>query len=479
MSAGDVRDILQLPALGSGEPGLTERPPLRQRSRPEREKRPDGVNRELFALIGGAPPLTLAAGPKSRMESSKKPAAKWKMIHFQPAGAPEGFVLSHWTKVGENGTLVPMGTDFSMYNKRAPVIEYTDEEYGTHLSDPNWTKEETDYLLSLCRTFELNFFVVADRYDFKEKSRSVEDIKERYYDMSRKLQAARSAATGVPLTQDPFIFDKAREILRKKHVASLQRKTPDNLKEEELLFFELKRREQLEKKWMAERERLLRLFSNHELPSPAVSVQPPAASTATSTKKFKKAEPPGEPASILPKPTNDKKITIKFKEDAQESPFKKSQIPQGVYLRSLKFTPIKASIQTKFKEIADEFGIPTLPVMPTATVCNRFETLRVNIINLLELKKVVDRQEQELKVLKSRKKLMEKAAAATTAVSAATGTQSGAAVSTSVDPAGSVGLALPPPSAVVESPLAESAKKTKKRGAQTPGSTVVKRTRIT
>ena len=40
--------------------------------------------------------------------------------------------------------------------------------------DTGWTKEETDYLLGLCRQYDLRFVVIADRYQFGNSERSVE-----------------------------------------------------------------------------------------------------------------------------------------------------------------------------------------------------------------------------------------------------------------------------------------------------------------
>jgi DNA methyltransferase 1-associated protein 1 len=41
-----------------------------------------------------------------------------------------------------------------------------------------WTKEETDQLFDLCERFDLRFVVIADRFT---SSRSVEELKDRYY----------------------------------------------------------------------------------------------------------------------------------------------------------------------------------------------------------------------------------------------------------------------------------------------------------
>jgi len=36
----------------------------------------------------------------------------------------------------------------------------------TSLADPEWTKEETDYLFNLIREYDSRFYIVNDRYDF-------------------------------------------------------------------------------------------------------------------------------------------------------------------------------------------------------------------------------------------------------------------------------------------------------------------------
>ena len=67
-------------------------------------------------------------------------------------------------------------------------MSYTDQEYQQILQISNWTKPETDYLLDLCRQFDLRFIVIQDRWDkTKFSARSIEDLKERYYDMVNLL----------------------------------------------------------------------------------------------------------------------------------------------------------------------------------------------------------------------------------------------------------------------------------------------------
>lgn len=58
-----------------------------------------------------------------------------------------------------------------------------------HLKSDDWTKEETDHLLDLCKRFDLRFIIIHDRYDRETyKNRDVEDLKDRYYFITNTLK---------------------------------------------------------------------------------------------------------------------------------------------------------------------------------------------------------------------------------------------------------------------------------------------------
>lgn len=49
-----------------------------------------------------------------------------------------------------------------------PVFAYDAEEWEALIEpDPGWSRAETDYLLDLCRRFDLRFLVIADRYQVR------------------------------------------------------------------------------------------------------------------------------------------------------------------------------------------------------------------------------------------------------------------------------------------------------------------------
>ena len=87
----------------------------------------------------------------------------------------------------------PIDYPFAKYNVQSTYYVYSQEDYNQYLegnsppalcplhpisytfSDPEWTKEETDYLFNLMREYDGRFFVVHDRYEYPNgPERSIE-----------------------------------------------------------------------------------------------------------------------------------------------------------------------------------------------------------------------------------------------------------------------------------------------------------------
>lgn len=72
--------------------------------------------------------------------------------------------------------------------QQVPIPTYTDAEYQSHLHVEGWGRQETDHLFDLCRRFDLRFVVIRDRWDRSRfPDRTVEDLKQRYYDVCGTL----------------------------------------------------------------------------------------------------------------------------------------------------------------------------------------------------------------------------------------------------------------------------------------------------
>jgi DNA methyltransferase 1-associated protein 1 len=182
-----------------------------------------------------------------------------------------------------------------------PVSPFTDSE---------WTKEETDYLFRIVHEYDLRWYVIHDRYDYPDGPvRAIEDLKDRYYSVCRKLIRNRPWAGDEPAKSqllNSYQFDKEREMMRKNYIASLEDRTPDEIAEEEALFVELKRLEQNERKFRKERDDLLRtlLGVDSGLPGIVVEEDGPSALSVEGTKKKKKGtaldfELPPTPSNII------------------------------------------------------------------------------------------------------------------------------------------------------------------------------------
>lgn len=286
----------------------------------------DGMTRELFALLGdNAPSLAMTHGLdaegkpvmglgglfKPKFKRRKEKVRQWRWTPFLNSArddtqidddVPEinhGLILHHWAPARSFSTTAADGISaedadidtkyqHAAFNTTSGVYSYSNDEYIQHLRDDDWTKEETDYLMELCTAYDLRFVVIHDRYDWAAaqasflagstsavpqpvKERSMEDLKVRYYAICRRLIRSRISTDDVETRQmllSTYAFDKQREVERKKAVARLYTRTPEQLAEEEALYVEIRRIEQNEAKYASEREELLRLLGGWEsLPS--------------------------------------------------------------------------------------------------------------------------------------------------------------------------------------------------------------------
>lgn len=131
----------------------------------------------------------------------------------------------------------------------------------TIIVDNDWSKEETDYLFELCKKYDLRFPVIEDRYNYENKQRTMEDLKDRFYSIYRKLILnGKGPTTGDydrQVLAQQYAFDKSKEIERKNALIMLFNRKKEQVEEEEALLVEAKRIELNESKLAKERESLL------------------------------------------------------------------------------------------------------------------------------------------------------------------------------------------------------------------------------
>lgn len=201
------------------------------------------------------------------------------MVPFQNQARDDELVLHHWQRKqpakprpaeSTEGEAAPeedketqaveKDYQFAKYNIRIEAPTYTDEQYAAQLHDPDWTKEETDYLVGLVSEFAQKWPVVVDRYDFAlqakdgsdgntetpAKQRSMEDLKARYYTVSAKVLAHHtpiSSMTGpqYSLYKTLSDFSAVQETNRKKLAEGHLYRSQTEVDEETTLLAELQR----------------------------------------------------------------------------------------------------------------------------------------------------------------------------------------------------------------------------------------------
>lgn len=410
-------------------PIVTDLPVMHTAKRLKVEARKlDGMQRELYSLIGdNTPPVALSGGVKlkTRPEWQQK-AASWKLVKFSPK---DTLSLQHWVRAA---SITDGISDyrFARFNTSSSVPRWSDSDYDLFKSE-TWTLEETKYLFDLAREFDLRWLVMADRYDFSTE-RSLEDLKERYYEVCSTLIRNKPMvgdATGTSPLEEELLsamkFSKENEVKRKQHLERLYSRSPKEVAEEEALILEAKRLENMSEKVFAERKELLRLL---ESPSP-INAKAPKADLNTSqgvgqllqelqNEKSRKLGTTGSSSPVSAGGvSNARKVvssivsrTLNRKVTAREesaigityTDAGKIKTP-GVYLRSSRLTPIRPNIIPKVKSIASELELGLKPVMPTARTCAKYEQLYQLITLLLEAKKIEDKLELEIDVLKRAK----------------------------------------------------------------------------
>ncbi|XP_045160572.2 DNA methyltransferase 1-associated protein 1-like isoform X1 [Mercenaria mercenaria] len=395
MSGVDVKDILELDR-GPEKEFITKGALMNsdKKKKPARKsdvtfKRPEGMHRELWGLLWtdnrfpcnkDAPPLI----PTDTNQGYKQMKAKigssrvrpWKWMPFTNPARKDGAIFHHWRRVADEGKDYP----FARFNKQPEVPVYSDLEYQQHLHDDNWTRQETDHLFDLCKRFALRFVVMNDRWD-REKyaDRSVEDLKERYYNICNKLVKVRA-----PQGTEPKIraFDADHERKRKSQLIKLFNRTTEQIEEEEKLIEELKKIELRKKEREKKTQDLQKLITAADS-----NIDSRKADKKKTNKKFQQQQKIKDTTAQTPETTG-----IKFPDFKQP----------GVYVRSQKMK-LPASLGQKktkaIEQVLEELGIEYNP-MPTDDITTHFNELRQDIVLLYELKLALATCDYELETLK-------------------------------------------------------------------------------
>ncbi|KAJ7178968.1 hypothetical protein C8R46DRAFT_1159681 [Mycena filopes] len=409
-NSAEVRSLLDLPS-SSSTPA-----PQRKNTLPSARK-PDGISRELFSLIGPSSTTLVAQLAKPRLKQKPNLGAgskiKWEWRPFKNGGRTDSLQLRHWVKASADPD---EEYQFAKYNVQRPTFSYTQDEYTLWLQDNEWSKEETDYLMDIVQEYDTRWYVIQDRYEYAGTvPRSMEDLKDRYCSVCRKLLRNRPW-TGDESTKQQllasFAFDKDREVMRKRYIA-----------EEEALYMEIKRLEQNERRFKRGRDDLLRTIAGIESGLPDVVEDEVQLTGLTLDSKRSKKKGGGDldtpstpllatplPKRTLPPPTlpkdsaYDRQHCITRTDTGGASAAASTKAAhQPAYLRSFKLPFPKSSIAPKVTQVLTELGVSSSRlVMPTQGNVALLEGLMDATAALVETKKVVDKVEYDISVLKNR-----------------------------------------------------------------------------
>ncbi|XP_031100844.1 SWR1-complex protein 4-like isoform X1 [Ipomoea triloba] len=373
----DAKDILGLPKNSlSIPPEKKSRPPK------ESQRKPDGISREVYALTGGLAPLMPAIDINhlKRRTQAENEKITWQWLPFTNSARNDNLQLYHWVRV-VNGVLPTGDYSFAKYNKSVDVIEYTDEEYEKYLTDPMWTKEETGQLFELCKRFDLRFTVIADRFS---SSRTVEELKDRYYTVSRIVLNSRAASSidvaGHPIIKEPY--NMPQEIERKHALSMVLSQTKHQERRDAEVLAEAKK--------IIESRKVAKAAEDSELPimsdtcpeglDRAINVDPVSTSPNAQFPSGTSAAPISETASAL---ASLHMLGVYLRTYALEQMVQEASSSAG--LRTIK----------RVEQTLQDLGVNLKPKVPTKLVCAEHLELRKEILTLLNLQKQLQYKEAE------------------------------------------------------------------------------------
>lgn len=327
---------------------------------------------------------------KERPNADRTAVQKWGWLEFSNSGRSDGLKLKHWTKVDAQDPDYP----FAKYSRRPEVLSYTEAEYEEHYKSSTWTKEETDLLVDLCERFDLRFIVIADRMKETHPHRTIEDIRERYYEMVRgKLKRAALMDSSVDLLQHhlfKYKYNKEHEIARKQQAERLASRTAAQLQEEEELIKAYKRIEADRKKRAISRKRNQRTSTSARKKG---SHKKSSLNASDTTIKIKRSSS-GQLVSVPVPVTKVLVIRTPLPAGDERNAYPRTNLME----RALVGLSLEQTLAVDAK--LDELQVPARP-MATAAVVEAYNSLRTDIAKVLQLQQQAQEKELQLQRLRA------------------------------------------------------------------------------
>lgn len=321
-----------------------------------------------------------------------KKVRKWNWAPFVNPARADGVQFSHWQRASDE----PKEYPFAKLNRQLNIPSYTMAEYNMHLrNNSKWTKAQTDHLFELAQRFDTRFVVMVDRWDREThgENLSVEDLKERYYEVTGILHKLRGGATG---DKKIYVFDAEHERKRKEQLRKLFERTQTQIEEETMLQHEMRKIEARKKEREKKTQDLQKLISQADQQSEQAAATTPQA-RKQEKKLNKKKIPVQQKLTKADVVSTMETANIRFGEGINKG--------TGITMRSQKMK-LPANFGQKrtkaLEQMLTEFKVdPNPPAIEE--VCIAFNELRSDMILLHELRTAFASTEYELETLKQMK----------------------------------------------------------------------------
>ncbi|CAF4848880.1 unnamed protein product [Pieris macdunnoughi] len=376
-------------------------------------RRPEGMHREVFALLYNdnkeLPPLlptdTGKAYKQNKAKLGMRKVRKWAWAPFTNPARKDNAVFHHWKRAAEEAKEYP----FAQFNKQVSIPSYSESEYNQYLKSEDWSQAETDHLMDLCQRFDLRFIIIHDRWDKAAfRDRSVEDLKERYYNICAILSKVKTnpwsnTVTMVNGEKRVYHYDADHERKRKEQLKRLFERTQEQIDEEQMLLTEVKKIEARKRERERKTQDLQKLISRADSGGNNI-IQTninDGANTLTSASSIARR--------------HDRKLHKK-KISSQQRPVRAVEavtvewagikFPEargtGVWLRSQRMKLPPGIGQRKTKALEQELRLMSIDIAPTPTeaICKHFNELRSDLALVLDLKNALASCEFELQALR-------------------------------------------------------------------------------
>lgn len=315
-------------------------------------------------------------------QTSKNPLPNEAKVSWKKSQLPNGLLT--WSK---EQTLHQVMLDTS---ETGYMLRYDDKEYKQLLTDPNWTRAETDLLMDLCDQFDLRFIVIHDRFlSSSTKPKPIEALKSRYYSIQQTLVQSR-ALDGEDYLSHPVFqmtYDMKEDSQRRTELELFFNRPKEMYYESANALLSLKNEsigyelEEFERRQV----KLLQMVRQNRVISSSIHRARPLRSIDQEDIKYLLS---GLPESVTLTGQN----AVKAK-------------PKGVHVRRQYLQQMLVGAHKSIKSVEQElykygFGKSVPLTVPTAVSCEIFDRIREDLMVLFRLEKYVQKKEQDLHHMK-------------------------------------------------------------------------------